>query len=127
MLTASLLLNPAPENTHRIPENIFLKKVTVLVEQHYNDASYGIQELAAALWLSPSQMYRKLKALTGRSPAIYVRSLRLLKAKDMLLYTDLSITEIAYQTGFSELTYFSHTFSLEFGFCPSAFRKQHHH
>ncbi|MFN0213470.1 MAG: helix-turn-helix domain-containing protein [Saprospiraceae bacterium] len=126
MLTPSRLINPAPENTYKTFENSFLKKVIVLVEQHYDDTSFGIRELATDLWLSPSQLYRKLRALTGRSPAIFVRSLRLLKAKDLLLHTDLTITEVAYQTGFSELTYFSHAFSVEFGVCPSTFRRKYH-
>ncbi|MFN0216142.1 MAG: helix-turn-helix domain-containing protein [Saprospiraceae bacterium] len=52
--------------------------------------------------------------------------MRLLKAKDLLMRTELSITEIAHKTGFSKLTYFSYTFSREFGVSPSAFRKQHY-
>ncbi len=123
MLTDSLHSNPDHENTHGTAGNSFQKKVTAEVDQHYGDPAFGIQELAAALGLSLSQLYRKIKALSGRSPAIYLRSLRLLKAKDLLLHTELTITEIARQTGFSKLSYFSYTFSVEFGFSPIFFRK----
>lgn len=106
-----------------LPENNFLCKVDCVVDQRFADPAFGIPDLAAALWVSPSQLYRRIKALTGRSPALYLRSLRLQKARRMLLQTDLTITEIAYRTGFSELAYFSRSFSKEFGRSPILFRK----
>ncbi|MFN0213469.1 MAG: helix-turn-helix transcriptional regulator, partial [Saprospiraceae bacterium] len=111
MPSDSLHSNSDPERTPGTAGNRFLKKVTAQVDAHYGDPAFGIKELAEALELSLSQLYRKIKALTGRSPAIYLRSLRLLKAKDLLMRTELSITEIAHKTGFSKLTYFSYTFS----------------
>ena len=84
MLTDSTHSNPDLEKNPETAGNSFQKKVAAEVEAHYGDPAFGIQELAAALGLNLSQLYRKIKALTGRSPAIYLRSLRLLKAKDSL-------------------------------------------
>ena len=68
------------------------------------------------------QLYRKIKALTGKSTALYMRSLRLHKAQELLRTTQLTVSEIAYDVGFEDPNYFSRTFSQEFGTPPSEAR-----
>ena len=65
------------------------------------------------------QLYRKVKALTGRSPVELLRTARLQRARQMLLTTDKNISEIAYEVGFSAPSYFTKCFRDEFGISPS--------
>jgi AraC-like DNA-binding protein len=73
--------------------------------------------------LSQMQVYRKLKALTGKTASQFIRSYRLSIGKEMLKKPELSISEIAYEVGFSDPNYFSRTFHKEFGAPPGDFRK----
>lgn len=72
--------------------------------------------------MSDSQLYRKLKAISNTSTAIFIRKVRLEKAKELLNSTDLSISEIAYSTGFNDPNWFSKAFKEEFKDSPSNFR-----
>ncbi len=100
----------------------FLEKIESIVVAHLDQEDFSIEELSALLNLSRSQLHRKIKALTGMSTAIYVRFIRLQKAKELLADHGLSISEIAYQVGFKSLAYFSQMYKQTFGESPSATR-----
>jgi DNA-binding response OmpR family regulator len=102
---------------------LFLKKIYDLVQENLQDADFGYSQLANKMFLSESQLYRKIKALTGRSTAIHIRSIRLHKAKELLLNCELTIAEVAFETGFNDPSYFSRCFNEEFKTSPSNFRK----
>lgn len=104
-------------------EEVFLQKVQQHIYQEMHNTHFGNDQLAQQLHISQSQLYRKLKALTGKSTAIYIRSVRLQKGRQLLENTELSIAEIAYEVGFADPNYFSRTFAKEFGFPPSKTRK----
>ncbi|MBK9337513.1 MAG: DNA-binding response regulator [Lewinellaceae bacterium] len=104
-------------------EDAFLKKIRQHLEQHLADADFDGPRLARAMLLSEVQLYRKIKALTGKSTAIYIRSIRLHKGLELLRSTHSTISEIAYDVGFEDPNYFSRTFSQEFGVAPSEMRK----
>jgi len=101
---------------------LFLKKIYDLVQENLQDADFGYSQLANKMFLSESQLYRKIKALTGRSTAIHIRSIRLHIAKE-LLNSDMTIAEVAFETGFNDPSYFSRCFNEEFNISPSNFRK----
>jgi AraC-like DNA-binding protein len=88
-----------------------------------DDEQFSIHDLAKKLHLSRSQVHRKIKALTGMSTSIYIRHIRLHKAKELLASSDLSIAEIAYEVGFNTPVYFSQVFKETFGKSPNATRK----
>jgi AraC-like DNA-binding protein len=73
--------------------------------------------------MSRSQIHRKIKALTNLSTSIFIRKIRLYKAKELLRTTDFNISEIAYEVGFKDPNYFTHAFVEEFDITPSATRK----
>ena len=73
--------------------------------------------------MSRAQLHRKLKALTNKSATIFIRSIRLQKAKELLETTNMSVKEIAYDVGFSSPAYFSTSFLEEFNVNPSETRK----
>ncbi len=119
---ASLPPPPVAEKDIQI-EDAFLQKIRQLVEQNLSDQNLDMDHLSQVLGMSRSQVYRKVKALTGLSPTVYIRSIRLQQAKVLLETTELSISEVAYQVGFSTPTYFSDAFLEVFGIRPSEVRK----
>jgi len=101
----------------------FMNKVLFYIEEHIDDASFNSMRLSRALQLSESQLYRKLKAITDASTAIFIRKVRLQKAKILLQNSEFTISEIAYQTGFNSPGWFSRAFKEEFGYAPNEMRK----
>ena len=99
-----------------------MRKVKAVIEENLSDATFGVQELSRELGLSRSQLFRKIKALTGKSILLYIRSVRLHKAREMLKSTRLNISEVGYMVGFTNPAYFSTAFLNEFGESPSAVR-----
>ena len=104
-------------------DDLFLQKIRGFVEAKLDDPEFGNPELAREMFLSESQLFRKIKALTGQSTAIHIRSVRLQNARAMLQNTDQTIAEIAYLTGFNDPSYFTRVFSKEFGYLPGDLRK----
>lgn len=100
-------------------EDVFLSKVQGLVFEKLADHELDIEWLAKSLNMSRSQLFRKLKALTGKSPSLYIRSLKLKEGKRLLTENKLNVSEVAYAVGFSTPTYFSDAFKEEFGIRPS--------
>ncbi|MFN0173098.1 MAG: ATP-binding protein [Saprospiraceae bacterium] len=104
-------------------DDTFLQKIADWVEANLSDSEFGGPSLAGKMLLSESQLSRKIKALTGQSTAIHIRSIRLRIAREMLQQTRHTVSEIAYETGFTSPFYFSRAFSQEFGFPPSDLHK----
>ena len=103
--------------------DIFLKEIYDHVKANLDDPGFDIIMLAERLHLSVSQLFRRIKALTCKSTAIYIRSIRLQVARELLRNTLLSIAEIAYKTGFNDPSYFTRCFCKEFGSPPGKMRK----
>ena len=105
-------------------EDAFIFELQGVVQQNLADETFGVAELCRAIGMSRTQLHNKLKALTGRSTSHYIRSIRLHEAKERLAkQPELNITEIAFETGFSNLKYFSKIFAEETGVSPSQYRK----
>jgi DNA-binding response OmpR family regulator len=104
-------------------EDVFLQKLKQQIEAHLEEGDFGIEQLASGMTLSRSQLYRKTKALTGQSIAVFVRTVRLHHGKKLLRTTDLSISEVAYRVGFNDPAYFSKTYAELFGYPPGQERK----
>ncbi|MEM6397566.1 MAG: tetratricopeptide repeat protein [Bacteroidota bacterium] len=110
------------EDLQRI-ENPFLQKMYGFLEDKLADADLDMEQLSKGLGMSRTQVFRKVKALTGQAPTLFIRSVRLKKGKQLLETTDLTISEVAYEVGFTSLSYFSTAFLAEFGIRPSNTRK----
>ncbi|NRA92605.1 MAG: response regulator [Psychroserpens sp.] len=100
----------------------FLDQVIKHIELHLDDTDYNSLQLAKHMHISESQLYRKLKALTNKSTALFIRYIKLEKAKQLLENTDLSISEVAYASGFSNPNWFSKAFKAEFNCNPTQIR-----
>ncbi len=115
--------NPIPTSEKGVQlEETFLKKVNAVIEKHLSDSNFEVPRLSRELGMSHSQLYRKIKALTGKSIAAYIRSYRLRQGRELLQTTDEYISEIAYSVGFSDPAYFSRTFFEEFHKTPIEIR-----
>jgi signal transduction histidine kinase/ligand-binding sensor domain-containing protein/DNA-binding response OmpR family regulator len=104
-------------------EDEFIQSVKALVEAEIDNPEFDLNAISDALHLSRSQFGRKINALTGRTPAIFVRSIRLQKARELLLSTERSVKEIGYEVGFSNPVHFSRSYSEEYGESPSKTRE----
>ncbi|MCB0649673.1 MAG: response regulator [Saprospiraceae bacterium] len=104
-------------------DDLFLQKLIQLVQERLDDTELSVNDLCRAVRRSNTQVNRKLKALTGKTPSQFIRSIRLQKAAELLKTTDLNVSEIAYEVGFNDPNYFSRSFSEEFGVSPNAIRK----
>ena len=100
----------------------FIERANEILETNYKNSRFAAADFAEALNLSQSQCLRKLKALTGLTLNDFIRNYRLQKAKDYLHTTELSISEIALEVGFENMSYFAKVFQREFGALPSSFR-----
>jgi len=112
-----------PSVSASVVENEFLKKLRSFIEDHINDMRFNMDMLCHQMAMSHAQLHRKVTALTGESVGKFVRAIRLSRAKELLKKSDLTISEIAYETGFSEPGYFTKVFSKEFNMSPSEYRE----
>ncbi len=103
-------------------EDVFLQKFRSIVEANLSDTEFEMPQLERALAMSRSQIFRKVKALTGKSPSLFIRSIRLHHGRHLLQTTSLTFSEIAYQVGYSALNNFSDAFMEEFGERPTSVR-----
>jgi signal transduction histidine kinase/ligand-binding sensor domain-containing protein/DNA-binding response OmpR family regulator len=100
-------------------EEQFMYKVMGVIEDHISEEEFSIDQFGKEVGMSSVQIYRKLKALTGKSPSLYIRSIRLVRAKRMIEEQKGNISEIAYSVGFGSPSYFTRCFKEEYGYTPS--------
>lgn len=99
-------------------DQVFITKLTELLEKNLANERFGVQQLAEEVGLSRSQLHRKLKAIVGKSASRFIRQYRLMKAKEMLADNVATVSEIAYRVGFSSPTYFNTCFRIYYGYSP---------
>ena len=100
----------------------FITHFREAVEARLADSDISVEDLAADTNMSRVQLYRKVKAITGSSPVELLRTARLKRGYQLLLTTDKSVSEVAYQVGFSAPSYFTKCFKEEYGMLPGEVR-----
>ncbi len=103
-------------------ENDFYARFLEIVRESMGDPELNVDTLASKMGLGRSQFYRKIKALTNYSPVELLRSLRLKHARELLTSTTRSVSEIAYEVGFSTPAYFTRCYREAFGETPTELR-----
>lgn len=106
-------------------EDKFFKKLSEIMQNNLADEFFNIQVVCSEMGMSKSQLYRKFKALTNKSVAKYIRSLRMKKARELLQSSTMNITEVSYEVGIKTLSTFSQLFKEEFGESPREFLNHH--
>jgi len=120
----NLEIPEANEEVEIKQEDAFILKVRAVIEENIQNPDLGVDLLCEKLGLSRTQLYMKIKALTNRSATQYIRAIRLFKAKELLQDSAQPVSQIAYEVGFSDPSYFSRAFSKEFGFPPKNLSKK---
>jgi AraC-like DNA-binding protein len=115
-----MVLFPSKWNTASIDEQFLLKAVRI-IENNINEPGFNAKRFSEEIGISQAHLYRKLKSLTNKSATEFIRSIRLKHAAELLDQRAASISEIAYDTGFNNLSYFTHCFKEEFGMVPSEY------
>lgn len=105
-------------------DEILMSKVMKTINDHLADPTLNVEMLAANVGMSRVHMHRKLKELTNQSARDFIRSIRLKQAANLLREKNLSVSEVAYATGFSNLSHFSNTFRDLYGISPSEYKEQ---
>lgn len=103
---------------------IFLQKINKIVHEHISDSSFAVDQLLVEIGMSRSQIYRKFKAISDKNPSEYIRILRLQYACDLLQKNGYTISEIAYMSGFGNISYFNTCFKRHFGVSPGKYKTQ---
>lgn len=101
----------------------FLRRTTEIIEKHLADFEFDVEKLSQALFMSRRQLLRKLKAVAGYAPNALIRSLRLKRAAELLNSSGMTVTEITYAVGFSDLKHFRSLFRNQFGLLPAEYAR----
>lgn len=99
----------------------FLEKLMRIVEQRLDDSTFSVEHLAKETAMSRTQLFRKMKALINQSPQDFIRDFRLKRAAQLLKSRAGNVSEVAYQVGFNNLSYFTKRFKELFGKTPSEY------
>jgi len=99
----------------------FLNKFLELVENNLDKTNFGTEQLAKELFVSRTQLHRKILPITGQAPGEFIRIIKLKKAAKLLLDGKLSVTQVAYEIGFSSPAQFTRAFSKQFNCVPSEY------
>lgn len=102
----------------------FLNKISNIVEHHLEKEEFSVEELSQMIGLSRVHVYRKIKKLTGMSVSEFVRFVKLKLSLNLIKSSGKSISEIAYEVGFSSPSYFAQSFKKQFGISPSEFGRK---
>jgi transcriptional regulator GlxA family with amidase domain len=128
------LLNTQPQTAPAVPsaqapatqlnteDEAFMSRVMTFVEAHLGDADVNIGDMAEAAATSKSGLNRKMKSLTGLTPADFMREARIKRACQLLKSSETAVADIAYQCGFTDPKYFSKCFRNTLGCSPSEYR-----
>ena len=106
------------------PDEQLLNKITQAIEDAVDDADFSVQRLADEVGVSTKQLYRKIKQLTGHTPVMYIRTVRMKKAALLLCQRKFTVAEVMYMVGYANASYFSKCFQEEFGVTPKNYMEQ---
>jgi len=119
-----IILEPK-ELTATSPDELFLQKAIKLVEENISNQEFTINDFIMEMNMSRSALYRKLKALTNQSITEFIRTVKLKRAGQLILQSQLNISEIAFDLGFNDLKHFRKSFQKVFNELPSEYRLNH--
>ncbi len=123
VFTKNIILEPRKITINSLDEE-FLKEAIRIIEENMSDSDFNVDILCSKMHVSRSVFYRKIKALTNLSSNDFIKSIRLKCAAQLLKENSLTITQIAYETGFTSLKYFRKCFRGYYSKSPSEYARQ---
>jgi transcriptional regulator GlxA family with amidase domain len=118
-----LKINPTEVTANSLNEKL-LEKICNIVEQHMDDVKFTPEKLAIDSNMSHRNLNRKLNALTDHSAREFISTMRLKRAAQLLQSNSDTVTQIAFQVGFSSMSHFTKIFRQQFSTTPSQYRSQ---
>ncbi|MCW0483942.1 hybrid sensor histidine kinase/response regulator transcription factor [Gaoshiqia sediminis] len=118
----NLILIPQDKRPLQKTDKIFLEKVLDILELHYSDQDFSIDNLSSEMGMSRVTFYRKIKKISGEGPGEFIRKFRMQKAATLLRENSKTIEEVCSDVGFQSLPHFRKNFKQEFGVLPSKYR-----
>lgn len=103
-------------------ESLFVEKFRTIIQGNLGNSDLNVETISHEMGISRAQLYRKIKSITGISPNDIIREARMKRADRLLETTDKSVSEIAYEVGFSSPSYFTKCYREFFGRTP---KKKH--
>ena len=110
--------------TDSSPDEDFLKEVIACIEKNIDNSEYTIDSLSTDVVMSRMSLYRKMKSLTGQTPADFIRTVRLKTAAKLLKEEKCTVSEACYRTGFASPQNFAKHFKEMFGVLPSQYSQE---
>ena len=114
----SIVVNPSEITTTSVDEK-FLTKLLKAVEDNMADSDFSVEMLCELVGMSRANIHKKLKHLVNQSATEFINSIRLKRAAQLIKQNAGNISEIAYDVGFNNLSYFSRAFKNHFGITPT--------
>nr|WP_315202085.1 two-component regulator propeller domain-containing protein [uncultured Flavobacterium sp.] len=106
-------------------DNKFMLQVIQLVKENISKSDFSVEELGKMMCMSRASFFNKLKDVTGVSPVVFIRDMRLNEAAELIKKDDLLIKEICFEVGFNDLKYFGKCFKTKFNSTPAEYRHLH--
>jgi DNA-binding response OmpR family regulator len=106
-------------------DEALLKKAYDIVEKNLSNPDFEVSDFAYEIGMSRTQLYRKINAVAGQTVREFIRIIRLKKAAELLVTSDMNINEIADRVGFGSQSYFTTSFTEYFGINPSKYAEKH--
>ena len=106
------------------PDQDFLEKTVSIIHNNISEPNFTIDKLVVELGMSRTPFFKKIKSLTNLTPNEFLKIVRLRHAAQLLLKTDMNISEISFEVGFLSTKYFRSTFKKQFGETPSSYREK---
>ena len=100
----------------------FVRQALEVIQANIDNSEFSVEDLSKALFMSRAAMYKKLTALTGKTPVEFIRSIRLKHAAQLLEKTQMTVSEIAFEVGINNTKYFVRYFKEEYNMLPTAYR-----
>jgi DNA-binding response OmpR family regulator len=119
-INQEMTLQPIKTSVSKIDRK-FLRDLQAVIKQNISDPEFNVEELCKKLYMGNTTLYRKIQALCGQTPTEFIRTCRLNRALQLLKNGYGSVTEVAFEVGFSSRAYFTKCFREKFQQLPSDF------
>ncbi len=117
-------INPSEVQITSMDEKL-IKKAVATVEKNIAESGFTVEDLSKSLGMSRVYLYKKLLAITGKTPIEFIRIIRLKRGAQLLEKSQMNVSEVAYEVGFNSPRYFSKYFKEEYGMLPTAYMKKY--
>jgi DNA-binding response OmpR family regulator len=121
-LNREMTLQPVKISVSKLDKE-FIRELQEVIEKNLSEPEFNVEELKKKLYISGTSLYRKIHALSGQSPSDFIRSYRLKRAAQLLKNGFGSVTEVAFEVGFTSRAYFAKCFKEKFHQVPSTFKE----